>query len=43
MPRALENLDGSLGRATIPVQLFTATSSQGIAFHLLHARCGTRI
>jgi non-homologous end joining protein Ku len=28
MPRALKNLDISLGLATIPVQLFTATSSQ---------------
>jgi DNA end-binding protein Ku len=43
MPRAVKNLDISLGLATIPVQLFTATSSQGIAFHLLHARCGSRI
>jgi DNA end-binding protein Ku len=23
--------------------LFTATSSQGVAFHLLHAKCGSRI
>jgi hypothetical protein len=43
MPRALKNLDVSLGLAMIPVQLFTATSSQGVAFHLLHAKCGTRI
>ena len=43
MPRALKNLDISLGLAVIPVQLFTATSSQGVAFHLLHAKCGTRI
>jgi DNA end-binding protein Ku len=43
MPRALKNLDISLGLATIPVQLFTATSSQGVAFHLLHAKCGSRI
>jgi DNA end-binding protein Ku len=43
MPRALKNLDISLGLATIPVQLFTATSSQGIGFHLLHAKCGSRI
>ena len=28
MPRALKNLDISLGLATIPVQLFTVTSSQ---------------
>src|SRR5262245_54029288 len=43
MPRALKNLDISLGLVTIPVQLFTATSSQGVAFHLLHAKCGSRI
>jgi hypothetical protein len=43
MPRALKNLDVSLGLAVIPVQLFTATSSQGVAFHLLHAKCGSRI
>jgi DNA end-binding protein Ku len=43
MPRALKNLDISLGLAVIPAQLFTATSSQGVAFHLLHARCGSRI
>jgi DNA end-binding protein Ku len=43
MPRALKNLDISLGLATIPVQLFTANSSHGIGFHLLHAKCGSRI
>jgi DNA end-binding protein Ku len=43
MPRALKNLNVHLGLATIPVQLFTATSSQGVAFHLLHAKCGSRI
>ena len=43
MPRALKNFDISLGLATIPVQLFTATSSKGIAFHLLHTKCGSRI
>jgi len=43
MPRALKNLDISLGLATIPVQLFTATSSKGIAFHLLHERDGARL
>ena len=43
MPRAIKNLDISLGLATIPVQLFTARSSQGVAFHLLHERCGSRI
>ena len=43
MPRALKNLDITLGLAVIPVQLFTATSSQGVAFHVLHAKCGSRI
>jgi non-homologous end joining protein Ku len=43
MPRALKNLDITLGLAVIPVQLLTATRSQGVAFHLLHARCGSRI
>jgi len=43
MPRAIKNLDISLGLATIPVQLFSATSSQGVASHLLHAKCGSRI
>jgi hypothetical protein len=43
MPRALKNLDSLSGLATIPVQLFTATSSKGVAFHLRHAKCGSRI
>jgi DNA end-binding protein Ku len=43
MPRALKNLDITLGLAVIPVQLFTATSSQGVTFPLLHAKCGSRI
>src|SRR5262245_65325926 len=43
MPRALKNLDITLGLAVIPVHLFTATSRQGVAFHLLHAKCGSRI
>jgi hypothetical protein len=43
MPRALKNLDISLGVAVIPVQLFTPTNSQGVAFHLLHAKCGSQI
>jgi DNA end-binding protein Ku len=42
MPRALKNLAIPLGLATIPVQLFTATSSKGVTFHLLHAKCGSR-
>ena len=42
MPRALKNLDITLGLAVIPVQLLTATSSQGVVFHLLYAKCGYR-
>jgi DNA end-binding protein Ku len=43
MPRAIKNLDITLGLAVIPVQLFIATSSKGVAFHLRHAKCGSRI
>src|SRR5262249_61291371 len=43
MPRAIKNLDISFGLATIPVQVFTATSPSGLQFHLLHAKCGSRI
>lgn len=43
MPRAIKNLDITLGLVVIPVQLFTAVSSHGVAFHLLHAKCGSRI
>ncbi|PYM57630.1 MAG: Ku protein [Candidatus Rokuibacteriota bacterium] len=43
MPRAIKNLDLSLGLAVIPVQLFTATSPKGVAFHLLHPKCGARL
>jgi non-homologous end joining protein Ku len=31
----------SFGLVSIPVQLHTATKDQHIAFHLLHAKCGT--
>ena len=33
----------SFGLVSIPVQLYTATKDQHIAFHLLHAKCGSRI
>jgi non-homologous end joining protein Ku len=33
MPRALKDLDITLGLAVIPVQLFTATSPQVVSFH----------
>jgi DNA end-binding protein Ku len=42
-PRAL--LTGSLvlGLVTVPVRVYTATSSEAITFHLLHDRCGSRV
>lgn len=33
----------SFGMVTIPVKIFTATRSQDISFHLLHATCGSRL
>src|SRR5262245_20093582 len=33
----------SFGLVSIPVQLHTATKDQHIAFHLLHAKCGSRV
>jgi DNA end-binding protein Ku len=33
----------SFGLVSIPIRLYTATSSEGVAFNLLHAKCGNRI
>jgi DNA end-binding protein Ku len=33
----------SFGLVSIPVQLHTATKDQRMAFHLLHAKCGSRV
>lgn len=33
----------SFGMVTIPVKLYSATSSRDISFNLLHATCGTRL
>jgi DNA end-binding protein Ku len=33
----------SFGLVSIPVQLYTATKDQRIAFNLLHVKCGSRI
>jgi len=33
----------SFGLVSIPVRLYTATSSQNVAFNMLHAKCGSRI
>jgi len=33
----------SFGLVSIPIKLYTATSSQNVSFNLLHKKCGTRI
>ncbi|MBI1962489.1 MAG: Ku protein, partial [Candidatus Rokubacteria bacterium] len=33
----------SFGLVSIPVKLYTAASSQGVSFNMLHATCGSRI
>ncbi|MDI1477976.1 Ku protein [Polyangium sp. y55x31] len=33
----------SFGLVSIPVKLYTATSSHGVGFHMLHKKCGTRV
>ena len=33
----------SFGLVTIPVKMYTATTSHGVGFHLLHKKCGTRL
>ena len=43
MPRPITTATIAFGLVSIPVGLYTATSSRAISFHLLHARCGTRI
>ena len=33
----------SFGLVSIPIKLYTAAASGGVAFHMLHAKCGSRI
>src|SRR5688572_12121505 len=33
----------SFGLVSIPIRLYSATISAGVSFHLLHAKCGSRI
>jgi DNA end-binding protein Ku len=33
----------SFGLVSIPIKLYTATSSLGVSFNLLHAKCGNRV
>ena len=42
-PHSIGSATISFGLVSIPIKLYTATSSAGVAFNLLHARCGTRI
>ncbi len=42
-PRALLTGTLTLGLVTVPIRLYTATRSEGVAFHLLHEPCGSRV
>ena len=42
-PRALLTGTLALGLVNVPIRLYTATRSEGVAFHLLHEPCGNRI
>src|SRR3989442_5893465 len=42
-PRMLQSGIISFGLVNIPVKLYTAASSQNVSFHLIHAKCGSRI
>ncbi len=33
----------SFGLVSIPIKLYTATQSQSVGFHMLHAECGSRV
>ena len=33
----------SFGLVAIPVEIHTATRSENVSFHLLHAKCGSRV
>jgi DNA end-binding protein Ku len=42
-PHAIGSGTVSFGLVSIPVKLYTATSSAGPSFNLLHAKCGSRV
>jgi DNA end-binding protein Ku len=42
-PHALGSGTISFGLVSIPIKLFTAASSANVSYHLLHAKCGSRI
>ena len=41
--RATGSATISFGLVSIPVKVYTATSSNGVSFHMLHKECGTRV
>ena len=41
--RPLRNATISFGLVSIPVRFYTATKSEDVHFHLLHASCGSRV
>jgi DNA end-binding protein Ku len=41
--RATGSATISFGLVSIPIKLYTATSPQGISFHMMHKKCGTRV
>ena len=42
-PHSLGSGTISFGLVSIPVKLYTAASSGGVSFNLLHAKCGNRV
>ena len=42
-PHALGSGTISFGLVSIPIRMFTAATSAGVSFNLLHAKCGSRI
>jgi len=42
-PHAIGSGTISFGLVSIPVKMYTAASSAGVSFNLLHAKCGSRI
>lgn len=41
--RAIGSATISFGLVSIPVKIYPAASSEGVSFHILHSKCGTRI
>jgi DNA end-binding protein Ku len=42
-PHSLGSGTISFGLVSIPIRMYTAASSAGVSFHMLHAKCGSRI